>query len=133
MGEYFKLYNKTKNQSINPHRVGNGLKIGEWLYTGSDVLASLQSLVDSGEWARDDEYFAVSDYGSALALSVSGKCDAEVYGDDSLDVMPPGIKTTGSGWVDSDWPEGKPVFDKTILPLAGKVFSTYYKGESWED
>lgn len=138
MGEYFKLYNKTKHQSIHPHRVGNGLKLGEWLYPTSDVLASLQALINVGTWSPDDEYFAVSDCGSVYALNGNPCAKIEMRTADELycnapEVMPPEINVRGSGWSDADWPKGKPVFDRAILPHAPAVFAGEYPGEEWDE
>lgn len=61
MGEYWRPVSVTKNETISPHRFGNGLKWGEWNHPGSATREALDMLLAS-RW-RDDVVVIASDYG----------------------------------------------------------------------
>jgi hypothetical protein len=62
MGEYWKPVNMTKNQYLHPHRMGCGLKYGEWAHPESNVWRGMLALIEAGDWSAEDVIVAVSDY-----------------------------------------------------------------------
>ena len=84
MGEYWFPVNLTRREYIHPHRVGNGLKLGEWWGYESNVV----KLMDR-EWPNTDDVRAISDYGGKMRLRGSGDDpypDYETFEDELTDI-----------------------------------------------
>lgn len=63
MGEYWKPVNVTRREYIHPHHVNEGLKLAEWTWRGSAVLALLAA------WSPEDDVRVVSDYGGDIRVT----------------------------------------------------------------
>tara|TARA_R100000734_G_C3303039_1_gene93541 strand:+ start:481 stop:984 length:504 start_codon:yes stop_codon:yes gene_type:complete len=48
MGQYYKVFNKTKKEYLNPHSFGNGLKLMEFTSDGKGLLQCLSLLLAEG-------------------------------------------------------------------------------------
>ena len=48
MGQYYKAFNKTKKEYLNPHTFGNGLKLMEFTSDGKGMLQGLSLLLANG-------------------------------------------------------------------------------------
>lgn len=66
MGQYFKAVNLDKRQVLHPHKFDQGLKLSEWVNTGSRTLTALGLLL-AGDWAGD-RVAIVGDYGPIGAM-----------------------------------------------------------------
>lgn len=63
MGEYWKPVNVTRQEFVNPHTLGCGLKDGEWNYPDSPVMKKIHKI-----WGDNDDVRMVSDYGGERQL-----------------------------------------------------------------
>lgn len=48
MGQYYKVFNKTKKEYLDPHTFGNGMKLMEFTSDGRGVLQGLSILLANG-------------------------------------------------------------------------------------
>lgn len=69
MGIYWKPVNLDKKQQVHPHRVGDGLKWGEWAeHPESATHRTVQRLLEKNIWAATDELRILSDAGGSVHL-----------------------------------------------------------------
>ncbi len=69
MGIYYKPVNLDKRQQVHPHRVGDGLKLGEWFENrNSATHRTIDRLLADGVWGEEDEIRVVSDAGHSMHL-----------------------------------------------------------------
>lgn len=67
MGEYWKPVNVTRGECIHAHDVNEGLKLAEWTWPGSAVLALMAS------WSPEDDVRIVSDYEGDIRVTEAAK------------------------------------------------------------
>ena len=60
MGQYYKIINVDKKQTIYPFDYGNGLKLMEWSYDRNDIVLVLLNQLGN-EW-KGDRVYVVGDY-----------------------------------------------------------------------
>lgn len=82
MGEYWQPVNFTRRQFVDPHEVGNGVKLGEWYGYDSATMARVKALLKSGAWLESDDVAAVSDYGGDIQMH-GERSDRSMHNDDS--------------------------------------------------
>ena len=109
MGEYWKPVNLSKREYVHPHRVGDGLKLGEWNYPGSSTRKRVDELLAAGQWSPADDIRIVSDYGQEMQMygypnpayvSTEGDDDDNLYslaGQNFTDVSAPGDPSPQEG------------------------------------
>lgn len=129
MGQYHYLVNLTKQEYINPHRIGNGLKLHEqigWKYSTSTVLVMLLAASNGrgggdfnrsnhpliGSWAGDRIAF-IGDY--AEKDDIPGEDAAKIYED---------CQQTGK---DAKY---KDISDE-VRQMMEKEFDITYSGDGW--
>ena len=78
MGEYWKPVNVTRREYIHPHSVDCGLKLVEWTWPTSRVLAIMAS------WSVGDDIRIVSDYGGDIRVTDAAKAGSEPVTYDDL-------------------------------------------------
>ncbi len=78
MGEYWHPVNVTRREYINPHDVGDGLKMGEWSWPESATM-----MLMAERWSDTDTVVFVSDYEGLIVCR--GKIEGEPPRYDSLD------------------------------------------------
>ena len=87
MGEYWKPFNLTKKEHLNPHNFGCGLKLGEWDYFTSPVMKAIVALFETGRWSISDGIRKLSDYGGELQMYgiPVNECNSDHYHENESD------------------------------------------------
>lgn len=79
MGQYFYIVNSAKKQYLHPHKLGEGLKLGE---LGGNCMAALSWLLadnsGDGSWSGDPIVVA-GDYGSGLHNTADNEFEDITY------------------------------------------------------
>ena len=70
MGEYWKPVNVTRKEYVRAHRVDEGLKLSEWTWPGSRVMAIVAT------WGPTDDIRIVSDYYGDIRVTDAAKGSA---------------------------------------------------------
>lgn len=127
MGQYYKIVNLDKQQFIDPHKFGDGLKLWEFSASGAGVLSALAMLLATsngrgggdidtdnpvvGSW-RGNRIAVVGDYTEdddlpdvPEASKIYKMCSDGEYTDISDQLVPIvekefNVKITGDGWRD---------------------------------
>jgi hypothetical protein len=71
MGEYWKPINVTRKEYVHAHEVNEGLKLVEWTWPGSAVLAIV------GTWVPSDDIRICSDYEGDIRVTDAAKSSKE--------------------------------------------------------
>jgi len=128
MGQYHYLVNLTKKQFVNPHNIGNGLKLHEQIGFDCSTATALTMLLACsngrgggdfqsksplmGSWAGDKiafigDYTEKGDIKGVNTVNIYKACSANAKGfrDISLEVCKMmsqefGVRYTGTGWKD---------------------------------
>jgi hypothetical protein len=90
MGEYWKPVNVTRKEFVHAHRVDEGLKLAEWTWPGSAVLAIVAT------WSPADDIRIVSDYEGDIRVTDAAKASTETVTYDSVEETDEGYKSLRS-------------------------------------
>ena len=126
MGQYFNLVNATKKQFIDPHKCGNGLKMGEctgWEHSVQTIGKLLMSPPRDehpmiGAWAGDEVFFA-GDYGSTYDIDLK-----ELPGDggERYFALEDDDGNPSSGWEDVSY---------KACDMMSAIYGIKYSGNGW--
>ncbi|TXH15398.1 MAG: hypothetical protein E6R03_07265 [Hyphomicrobiaceae bacterium] len=126
MGQYHKVFNLTKREFLNPHKLGNGLKLLEWGGPGGVpdalvVLLACSSGRGGGDYQSDSEMVGRW-AGDQIAVIGDYSEDGDIQGVDTKEIY----STAGE--------EGgfRDITDE-LIPILEREFELVYVGDGWCD
>ena len=120
MGQYYKVFNKTKKEYLNPHTFGNGLKLMEFTSDGKGILQGLSLLLANGNGRGGGDLHSDNPLiGSWSGHSITIEGD---YADDTLwDELEPTI------YGDNDNHVPNPRYDKEWTDISADVLRLLFE------